>query len=58
MIGICCVVWICVVFGEYDDKLDDEDGDDGIVCSSALWLSSKSSLDRDDGGVGGKPNPI
>lgn len=45
----------CELFGENDDRL--EAGDEGIVCISALWLSSESSLDNEDGGVGGKPNP-
>lgn len=57
VVTVCCgddCVW--ELFGENDDMLDA--GDDGIVCISPLWLSSESSLESEDGGVGGKPNPI
>lgn len=40
----CCDDWFGVLCVEYDN--------------SALWLSSESSLDNEDGGVGGKPKPV
>lgn len=47
-----------MLFGENDDdKLAGEAGDDEAVFPSVFWLSSESSLERDDGGVGGNPKP-
>lgn len=48
------------------ERLDDDDaeddvgagGDIGDKLCSGLWLPSESSLDKDDGGVGGSPKSM